>query len=153
MPEESTGGFRPLIKCNHAKFIKKNNNKIKMSETIRCYECENGHQFVEIVKKSESCCDFKCPECRLPLDAIMAGTTIGIIKNKEPTTLGQQSERNCRKLSKYKISEEKAIRDAQLKKSRTSWYNPDGKDLSFLNKMNQKEKEHYIMTGDTNGKG
>lgn len=146
------GASRPLTKCKHASFFKKHNSKIKMNEVIRCYECDNGHQYAEIVKKTDEICQFQCPECREPLYAIIMGSPICVIRDKEPTTIGQCAERNSRRLSKYKMSEEKAIKESALKEKRKSWHNPEGKDLSFLNKMSDREKMSYIETGDTNGK-
>lgn len=133
-------------------YVKAHDSEIRMNEVIRCYECRLGHQFVETVKKKEPIFEFPCPACKVGykslLEPIIVGPPITIVRGQEPTTLGQVGERNCKKLSKYRLSEERQAK----KDARKTWYNPNGEDLSFINKMTDKEKRNYIVEGDRNGK-
>lgn len=113
-----------------------------------CDECD--HSFM-VQQKMDAGLKRKCPECgKKALYQDLSGQHTFVYQDCK--TLGHQAQRNTERMGKYDL-EERRKRDAKVeqakKRSKKSWYNPDGqdlkKDLSTLDTAEKKNK--YIMEG------
>jgi hypothetical protein len=93
----------------------------------------------------------KCPECKkMQLYQDLSGQHSFVYQDCK--TLGHQAERNTERMGKYDL-EMRRKRDSKVeqakKRSKKSWYNPDGQDLKKdLSHLDSAEKKHkYIMEG------
>lgn len=145
-------------------------DKMPMHYTIRAYRCEHCDTIhSEVVQRKETKRRKKCPSCKKhKLQAWICQVAVGIIQ-KDITTLGQQAERNTKKMGRYgkqKADREqaeakgKAKREAlrQMKNMPKGMTVPEpleesptfGKDLAKrrrLMNMDRKQLGHYIKTG------
>jgi DNA-directed RNA polymerase subunit RPC12/RpoP len=134
----------------------------------RHYICDHcNHTFIaeESIKKTPR---KKCPKChKLALYQDLTGAQPPII-TQEPTTLGQQAERNSKAMGKWGLEaqerkdkeEYNKRKNAYLKKQgvdqtveeiKKTWYNPEGKNLKAELKDVIKDEEKtkkYILTGE-----
>ncbi len=145
-------------------------DEMPMHYTIRAYRCGScKFVFSEIVKRKETKRRKKCPSCKKhKLEPYICQVSEGLVK-RNITTLGQQAERNTKKMGRYgkqKADKEqreakgKAKREAlrQMKNMPEGMKVPEpleesptfGKDLAKrrrLMNMNQKQLGQYIKTG------
>jgi putative FmdB family regulatory protein len=120
----------------------------------RCNEC--GHELeVRQSFKDEALVD--CPSCKMAeLERVISGG-LGSFMRKDPTTLGHQAERNTSKMGKYELQEkrkyqeesgnaahQKALEEAGVIKDYKPFYGKPTKDLS---KLNKKQQKRYILEG------
>jgi putative FmdB family regulatory protein len=105
------------------------------------YECSDCKYFMSDVYQSiHDEALTKCPECNKPtLERVIHG---GIYANvyQEPTTIGQQSEKNWKNMGHYKRSEIEANADSKAREKRES--------RKMINRLNTEKQYHYIMTGE-----
>jgi len=108
------------------------------------YKCSNcGHSLNDIhqsihdkpLKKCKNCGKHKLERQIFPVDVFIRG---------EATTIGQQGEKNLKKLGKYKVSELKE-KNKPKKKKEAWWGEPTRKESSKLNELSSKDKQDYIM--------
>lgn len=138
-----------------------------MSFTIRAYECEGCNEtFSEIVQRKDKSRRKKCPICKqFSLEQLLFAPT-GFV-SQDAKTLGQQAERNTKKMGRYELEakrhkhkqDAKAAKKEALAQSLPKGMSiPDvpetsptfGKDLDKRRKianMTPKQKHDYIMTG------
>lgn len=145
-------------------------DEMPMHYTIRAYQCEHCEAIhSEVVERKETKRRKKCPSChKHKLEVWICQVSEGLVR-RNITTLGQQAERNTKKMGRYgkqkadreqKIAKGKAKREAlrQMKNAPKGMIVPEpleesptfGKDLAKrrrLMNMDRKQLGHYIKTG------
>lgn len=118
----------------------------------RCNAC--GHEF-ELYQSFADKVKRTCPECKKKSLERLIGCGIAAFCQQEPTTLGQQGERNAKAAGKAKMEEAAEKRAEDKKKAqqllgkdkgKTPWWREkDGKPLDLKKVKNVKK---YIETGE-----
>jgi len=108
------------------------------------YECSECKHFMEDVYQSiKDDALTKCPKCnKETLERIVTGGIYGHVY-QEPTTIGQQSDKNWRNKGHYERSnalQKESDRNAARREKRES--------MRAINKLNKDKQYHYIMTGE-----
>jgi putative FmdB family regulatory protein len=105
------------------------------------YECSECKYFMEDVYQSiKDDALTKCPQCKNEtLERIITGGIYGHVY-QEPTTIGQQADRNWKNKGHYEKSNIEAKADKKAREKRES--------RKMINRMNKEHQYHYIMTGE-----
>jgi putative FmdB family regulatory protein len=105
------------------------------------YECSECKYFMEDVYQSiKDDALTKCPKCeKETLERVITGGLYGHVY-QEPTTLGQQADKNWRKKGHYERSNAMQKEDDKAKAKRES--------RKMINRLNKEHQYHYIMTGE-----
>jgi hypothetical protein len=82
----------------------------------------------------------ECPKCKKQsLERIVTGGIYGHVY-QEPTTIGQQADKNWRNKGHYERSNAMAKEDQTAREKREK--------RKMINRMNKDHQYHYIMTGE-----
>jgi len=82
----------------------------------------------------------ECPKCKKQsLERIVTGGIYGHVY-QEPTTIGQQADKNWRNKGHYERSNAMAKEDQAAREKREK--------RKMINRMNKDHQYHYIMTGE-----
>lgn len=108
------------------------------------YECSECKHFMEDVYQSiKDDALTKCPQCQKDtLERIVTGGIYGHVY-QEPTTIGQQSDKNWRNKGHYERSnalQKESDKNQARKEKRES--------MRAINKLSKDRQYHYIMTGE-----
>ena len=105
------------------------------------YECSHCKHFMEDVYQSiKDDAITECPKCKKQtLYRIITGGIYGHVY-QEPTTIGQQADRNWKNKGHYERSNAMTKMDDEARNKRES--------RKMINKMNKDKQYHYIMTGE-----
>jgi len=105
------------------------------------YECSECKHFMEDVYQSiKDDALTKCPKCHKDkLERVISGGLYGHIY-QEPTTIGQQADRNWKNKGHYEKSNIESAQDNKAREKRES--------RKMINRMNKDHQYHYIMTGE-----
>jgi len=105
------------------------------------YECSNCKHFMEDVYQSiKEDALTECPKCKKQsLERILTGGIYGQVY-QEPTTIGQQADKNWRNKGHYERSNAMAKEDQKAREKREK--------RKMINRMNKDHQYHYIMTGE-----
>lgn len=108
------------------------------------YECSECKYFMEDVYQSiKDDALTKCPQCQKEtLERVITGGLYGHVY-QEPTTIGQQSDKNWRNKGHYERSnalQKESDRNQAKKEKRES--------MRAINKLSKDRQYHYIMTGE-----
>lgn len=105
------------------------------------YQCTKCDHFMEDVQQSiKDDALTTCPKCNEEaLERVLTGGLYGHVY-QEPTTIGQQSDRNWKNKGHYERS------NAMQKESDKARDKREKRKL--VNRMNKEHQHHYIMTGE-----
>lgn len=116
-------------------------------EAIRGFECTACKKtFGTITKKTAKLKKYKCPYCESALESLIMDGIYGIVEY-ECTTVGQQAERNTKKMGKYLVSELDAKNKKEVDNGMRMYEKPSKELVRKLPKMTTRQKERYIQEG------
>lgn len=109
------------------------------------YECSKcSHTLTDVEQSVKDKPLVRCPECgKHSLERVMISAPISFVQ-QEATTIGQQAERNTKKMGKLE-AQERRLRDQDNKKVAL-----DEAKLEMnrkINKMTDEQKKRYIENG------
>jgi len=103
------------------------------------YKCDTCSHEIEILQSIKDKPLKQCPACcQYTLNRVIYGGTLAVVV-QEPTTLGQQAERNTKKFGKNKVQE--------LDANTPKYGNPHMENAQKILKRDKEGIERYIMTG------
>jgi len=114
----------------------------------RSYICDSCNYSFTIKQNMHDSLKKKCPNCgkyKLYQDLVGQRTFV----YQEPKTVGHLADRNTERAGKYELESARS-KMPEKKQKKTSWYNPDDKDLAKeLSHIDTKEKKQkYILKGE-----
>lgn len=111
-----------------------------MRYDYQCSSCNSLHEIEHGIKTTKK----KCPKCgENKLEKVFLSAPIGFVR-QEVTTIGQQAERNAKRLGKNEI-QERELKDKEGKKEAMSQAK---KELyKKLGKADDSKRERYIVDG------
>ncbi len=108
------------------------------------YQCTKCNHVMEDVQQSiKDDALTKCPECNEEsLERVITGGLYGHVY-QEPTTIGQQCDKNWKNKGHYERSNAMQKQDDKAREKKES--------RKMINRMNKEHQHHYIMTGQKRG--
>jgi hypothetical protein len=133
---------------------------------IRAYQCANCEEiYSEIVERKDEKRRKKCPGCKKnKLDSYLSSAQ-GFVR-QDATTIGQQADRNTKKMGTYEKEDKNLEQIEAMKKAKTEALKQSGKlpegtivpefehnpavakKRRKLQNMDDKQKHKYLMTGE-----
>ena len=112
-----------------------------------CNDCGSEFERIHGFGKTPEPC--KCGSSNIKI--VINQVPMGFVKG-EPTTLGQLSESNTKKMGHYELQDKRAYQEEGKVKKEKSWWQKSGSaSKSEISNMTEKQKANYILKGDKNG--
>ncbi len=110
------------------------------------FECEPCAYHIEIFQRHDAPQTHKCPICEQQTLSKIFINAPGIIIRGEPTTVGQQADRNTSKMGKYEL-ESKRLNDTVNSELNNKQKSARERHRAIVS-MTPEQQTHWVKTGE-----